>query len=155
MHVIERVKDFLGIEGLRLTLRVHGEPELVDGVLAGEIALDSLREQRVERLSLLLTERYSRGRGESRLIDTYELGGLVREVDIAVGAGEQVVVPFDLHFAPRPSPAERFLAAKPLAGALTRLARLTVGAASEYELRASAQVRGISLTPTASLPLAF
>ena len=151
--MLDRVKDLLGIEGLRLGLVVHGAPRLADGILAGRLTLDSLRDLRVDCLTVALTERYTRGRGDGKLIDAYPLGELTHPTSLRIAAGEQVVVPFDLRFAPRPSPAERFLADRPFGRALTRLGRFTVAARSEFLLVARAEVRSGGLAPTCTLAL--
>lgn len=149
------MKDLFGIEGVRIALRIHGEPRLADGVIAGELLLDTLRERVVEELAVRLTERYTRGRGDRRLIDTYELGKLSHATDIVLRAGEQIAVPFDLHFRPRLSPLDRKLAGRPLGAAIGRLAKLSIGATSAYDVHASAQVRGVGLSPQTMVPLAL
>lgn len=149
------MKDLFGIEGVRVALRVHGEPRLEDGILAGELLLDTLRDRSLEALTVTLSERYTRGRGEARLIDTYELGTLTHATDIVLRANEQIAVPFDLRFRPRLTPLERRLSGRPLGSLVGRLAKLSVGAASTYELHASAEVKGVTLAPSTTLKLDF
>lgn len=151
--MIDRVRDFFGIEGLRLGLAVDGQPRLSDERIAGELTLDCLREQAVTALTLVLTERYTRGRGAERLIDTYELGRLTQATSLTVAGGEQVVLPFDLRFSPRRTPLDEALAGRPLGTYAKRLAELTIAAGSAFELSATAEVAGAVVPATTRLPL--
>ena len=149
------MKDLFGIEGVRIALRVHGEPRLADGIIAGELVLETLRDRSLEALAITLTERYARGRGQARLIDTYELGTLTQATDIALRANEQLAVPFELRFRPRLTPLERRLAGRPFGTAVGKLAKLTLAAASTYELHASAAVKGVKLSAQTTIPLSL
>ena len=103
--MIKRVKDYFGIEGVRLAVpeaSLHVDREA--GLLSGTLSLSSLREQAVTAITLSLRERYQRGRGEEQLIDTYELGDLTQQRRLTIAAEELVELPFELSFAERLSP---------------------------------------------------
>lgn len=153
--MITRVKDFLGIEGVRLELILNEEPSLESGKLHGIVRLSSLRRKEVTQLSLRLDERYERGRGDEKLIDTYTLGALDTDNLIEVMSDQQVDIPFELIFSRRLSPIERAARRSPLLKPATYLIKLAGAAQSTYVLRAEATVAGTSLHPQARLDVEF
>ncbi len=152
--MLDRLKTYLGVEGVRLELDVPVPPKRKLGIVAGTVSLSTLREQRVRTLSLRLTERYTRGRGERRRIDEYVLGQSEVTCDLAVVPGEAIDIPFTLHFAERRTPLEAQLQGLgPLATPLTKLAFLTHAAKSTYELSVTAAVSGVALEPACTIAI--
>lgn len=151
--MVGKVKDFFGIEGVRLELFVPEEFKLSSGILKGTLKLSSLRSQTVTALSIELRERYSRGRGESKLIDTYVLGYLRASQELVVKANEEVFLPFELCFAERSTAIDTFSKRSPLLKPFTKLAKMTNAASSTFTLVGSALVKGVKLSPEVKLPL--
>ena len=152
--MLNRLKNVLGVEGVSLALEVKPEFDLGSGRLGGALVISTLRPQTVRTLSLRLTERYTRGRGEHRRIDDYLLGELELDRSIDLKAGERVAVPFVLRFAARPSRLEEQLAAMPLLGSIVRrAAHLANGVQSVYTLTALASVAGVALDPVCAVQL--
>jgi hypothetical protein len=109
----------------------------------------------VTRISLELQERYSRGRGDNKLIDTYTLGYLHEDVELQVGEDEEVFLPFDLGFAERLTAIDELSSRSRLFKPLGQLARMTNAASSTYTLVCTAKVKGVKLAPEARLKLDF
>lgn len=151
--MIGKVKDFFGIEGVRLELFVPDDFKLSSGKIKGTLKLSSLRSQKVKALSIELRERYTRGRGESKLIDTYVLGYLRESTDLKVAANEEVFLPFELCFAERHTAMDNFSSRSPLLKPLGKLARFSAGATSTYTLVGTALVKGVKLSPEVKLVL--
>lgn len=152
-EVIGKVKDFFGIEGVQLALSVDPKVKLSSGSLAGVLTLSSLRAQKVTMIHITLEERYQRGRGEDKLIDTYILGELITGEELVINANEQVELPFVLGFAERPTALDKLTGTSILLRPLNFLARKTIGASSIFTLRASAKVVGVKLQPECKLVL--
>jgi len=151
--MVGKVKDFFGIEGVRLELFVPEDFKLSTGKIKGTLKLSSLRSQTVTALSVELRERYTRGRGDNKLIDTYVLGYLRESRDLDVAANEEVFLPFELCFAERRTAIDDFSKRSPLLKPLGKLAKLTAAASSTYTLVGSALVKGVKLSPEVKLVL--
>jgi len=151
--MVGKVKDFFGIEGVRLELFVPEDLNMSSGMIKGTLKLSSLRDQTVTALSIELRERYTRGRGENKLIDTYVLGYLRESRELKVATNEEVFLPFELCFAERRTAIDNFSKRSPLFKPLGKLARLTNAASSSYTLIGSALVKGVKLSPEVKLAL--
>ena len=150
--MLTRLKNYLGVEGVSLALDVSDALDFSTGELSGVLHISTLRPQTVRHLTLRLTERYTRGRGEHRKIDDYTLGELDLERAIPLDAREEVSIPFVLGFAERPNLLENSLPAVPLLRrAVTSVAHLAAGVQSVYTLTALASVEGVALDPVCSV----
>lgn len=145
--MIGKVKQWLGIEGVKLELDIPEEINKHDRVLHGRIRLQSMQAQFVTRIKVVLIERYSRGKGQEQLIDEYELGAFVSNQKIEVPANELVELDFTLPFQHYRSEIDEWeeqnVLFKGLAFAAKKLRRVR----SEYRLEAEARVSGVALNP--------
>lgn len=145
--MIGRVKKWLGIEGVKLELLLPEQVEAQSGVLRGRIRLQSLKPQTVYGIRIALIERYSRGRGEERLVDEYELGRTELEHQLEVLPGETRELPFELAFQTVQSNIENFGKKNLLYKGLATIAQKANAVQSEYRVEAEARVQGVALNP--------
>lgn len=146
--MLGKVKEWLGIEGVKLELVVPPDFNVNQGTLEGTIRLRSMRAQTVTAIRLDLIEKYSRGRDEEALVDEYNLGTLTINEKFDVPAeGEPVDVPFSIEFAAVNSPVDDFAQKNFVFKGLAWVARKTRNAVSEYRLEAEANVKGVALNP--------
>ena len=150
--MLSRLKNYLGVEGVSLSLDVDGELDFAAGALSGTLVVQTLRPQTVRQLTLRLTERYARGRGEHKRIDDYLLGQLELSRSILLDAREEVAIPFVLGFAGRPNRLQESLPdVRLLRRAIASVAHLTAGVRSVYTLTAMASVEGVALDPVCAV----
>ncbi len=145
--MLGRVKNWLGIEGVKLELLLDEQPVQQPNRLEGRIRFKSIRPQTVLAVSIVLIERYSRGRGEERLVDEYQLGAIELTEIIEVPPGEIVERPFSLPFERVQSDVDAFGNRNLVFGGIARLARWSRNVESEYRLEAEAEVKGVALNP--------
>ncbi len=146
--MLGKVKEWLGIEGVKLELVVPDDFNVTQGTLEGVIRLRSMRAQTVTSIRMDLIEKYSRGRNEETLVDEYNLGTLTINEKFDVPAeGEPVDVPFTIAFTPYNSPVDDFGQRNLVFRGLAWVARKTRNAVSEYRLEAEANVKGVALNP--------
>ncbi len=153
--MLKRLKTYLGVESVKLSLAVLGTPKLADGSLAAELTLSTQQAQQVTQLEVWLTEQYTWGRGAQRRIESFELGRLVQPVDMVLDQQESVVLPFELGFAERRSAVDDFASRSILLRPLAQAARFSMGAKSRYTLHVRAKVKGVGLDPGAEVEVAF
>ena len=121
--MIGKVKQWLGIEGVKLELSLPEGQALANGSIRGTIRFQSMNPQTVTGIRVVLIERYSRGRKEERLIDEYELGRLELKETFEVLPEQLVEKEF------------------------TMAARWLRKAESQFRVEAEAKVKGVALNP--------
>lgn len=146
--MLGKVKEWLGIEGVKLELVVPPDFNVTQGTLSGVVRLQSMRAQTVTAIRLDLVEKYTRGRDDKTLVDEYNLGTLTLLDKIDVPAeGEPIEVPFTIDIEPMNSDVDEFGQKNILFRGLAWVAKKTRNAASEYRLEAQAKVKGVALDP--------
>ncbi len=146
--MLGKMKQWLGIEGIKLELELPASFSVNQGTLEGKVRMYSKSAQTVSGLRLVLIEKYTRGRDAEQLVDEYMLGELIIRDEIPVPAeGEIVEVPFSLPFEPMESEVDEFANKNFLFKGLAWVARKTRNAESEFRVEAEAQVKGVGLSP--------
>ncbi len=142
-----RVKKWLGIEGVKLEIIVPSDIDKRLGMVSGKLRFQSMNEQEVNYIKVVLIEKYARGKGAEQLIDEYELGSIEMHDAFNVPANETVEVDFVLPYAFFQSKVDEFEAHNLLTKGLARAAKWIRGAKSAYRLEAEAKVKGVALNP--------
>ncbi|PPK86527.1 hypothetical protein CLV84_3458 [Neolewinella xylanilytica] len=146
--MLGKVKQWLGIEGVKLELMLPPDFSPRMGSLAGRIRLTSRHPQTVTAIKVVMVEKYSRGKDEEQLVDEYELGRQIITDSIQVaGEGIPVEINFRIAFEPIPSPMDEFGNRNPVFGGLAWAAKRLRKVTSEYRIEAEAQVQGVGLNP--------
>lgn len=145
--MIGKVKQWLGIEGVKLELVLPETVAANAGVIEGQLRFESLHPQQITEIKIALVEKYARGRGEKRLVDEYQLGAVTLRESIEVRPGEVIERPFRLPFTLVRSEIDEFGSRNILFGGLAKAARLAHNVKSTYRLEAEAKVKGVALNP--------
>lgn len=142
-----KVKKWLGIEGVKVELLL---PEMAFeevGAISGQLVFHSKNAQVVRSVKLKLVERYSRGRGQEKLVDEYLLGEISLQKSVEVPAEEPIAVDFTLPFQLKRSNVDEFGKKNFLTGGLVSLAKKIQSVKSEFRVEAEAEVVGTALNP--------
>ena len=145
--MFKKLKDWLGIEGVKVELSVEESLDLSKEEVRGIALLTSQSEQFVEKLHLKLIERYSRGWRKSKLIDEYQIGETEIAVMETVNPDKPVELAFSMHFEYTPSPVEEFGQKNILFKGLSSIARLSKNVKSDFYLLGEVTVKGNALKP--------
>ncbi len=145
--MIGKVKQWLGIEGVKLKLVVPDEINKNAGIIQGHIRFESKHAQKVQYISIYLVERYSRGKKAKKRIDEYVLGELEINRAIEVQADEAIEIPFSLPFDLLKSNMDKFQEQNFLTKGMVGLAKWLKSVKSEYRIEAEAKVMGTALDP--------
>ncbi|MBI1225543.1 MAG: hypothetical protein GC192_09940 [Bacteroidetes bacterium] len=144
-----KVKKWLGIEGVKVELLL---PEMAFeevGAVSGQMLFHSKNRQLVTGVRLKMIEKYSRGRGNEKLVDEYQLGQIALKQKIEVPADEPIAVEFTLPFQIHKSSVDEFGDKNFLTNGLVSLAKKVQAVNSEYRIEAEADVEGTVLNPFA------
>lgn len=145
--MIGKVKKWLGIEGVKLELVLPEEVKAKGGLIEGKLRFQSLNEQTVNGIKIVLIERYTRGRGQEKLVDEYELGKREMEIEFNVPPEEILEVDFSLPFDLVKSAVDDFGDKNFIFGGIARAARMLRGVGSDFRIEAEASVKGVALNP--------
>lgn len=145
--MIKKVKQWLGIEGVKLELNIPQGQRLSNQFISGTAHFQSMHEQTVTGIRFVLIEKYSRGRGEEQLIDEYELGSIELNETFVVKPEEEIIKPFQISFNLMQSEVDQWGSKNILNKQLAKAARWVRKAQSQYRVEAEARVKGVALNP--------
>jgi len=151
--MLGKVKDILGIEGVKIELIC---PEVIpDGIdkIEGIIKLTTVREQEVKRIDIKLIEKYARGRKEKKLIDEYVLGEFMTETSIKVIPGQEHLLDFVLDFTRAKSPMDKMQDDSIIYKGLISVAKFFKKVKSTHRIEGIANVKGTKLDPNFKKPI--
>jgi len=149
-----KVKKILGIEGVKLELIVPDKVDREAGIVSGIVKLTSLSDNNlIESIHLKMIEKYSRGRGNSKLINEYPMGDLLKIENISISKNDIIEIPFEMEFIYVQSEMDKLEDSNIFAKGLVKLAKKARGVHSEYSLRAEANIKGTALHPFDNKPL--
>ncbi|RLD21751.1 MAG: hypothetical protein DRI69_03205 [Bacteroidetes bacterium] len=148
-----KVKQWLGIEGVKVELHVPDKISADDTKVEGTIRFYSMHDQTVKSVRVKLIEKYKRGRRVNKLVDEYILGEIELVQKIEVLAHEYVEVDFCLPFDRAMSEMDTIESKNFLFKGVVKTAKLIQGVKSEFRIEAEADVRGTALNPFDSCEL--
>jgi len=142
-----KVKKWLGIEGVKVELIIPEQINASTGQLEGILRFYSMNSQTVKGIKVTLTERYTRGRKEEKLVDEYTLGSISLKKTIEVPAGESIEIPFQLPFEVSMSEMDEIGNKNFVFENLVKVGKWMNKVKSEFRVEAEATVSGVALNP--------
>ncbi len=145
--MFKKIKDILGIEGVKLELLCPEEIERSADYVQGQIIITSKSAKTIEGLTIKLIEKYQRGRKESKLIDEYMLSSMDIEADLDIVPDQVEKMDFKLPISLLLSEMDQFERRNILTSGLAKVAKKLKKVSSTYRVEVSAKVKGIALDP--------
>lgn len=145
--MLKKVKKWLGIEGVRITVDVPEDIFLHEKKVSGTLILESKQESTISQIRMRLIEKYSRGRKHNKLIDEYLLGTAVIDDPVHLLANQPGKVTFDLYFQPLKSEMDNLESKNFLLKGVVKTAKFLRRVNSQYRLEIEADVRGMAISP--------
>ncbi len=142
-----KVKNWLGIEGVKVELVLPEETRAADGKINGKLRFFSLTAQEVTGIRLCMIEKFTRGRGKEKMTDEYKIGEVFFEKTFEVPAELEIEIDFTLPFQVMKSEMDQLEEKNFLAGGIVKLAKYFQGVQSEFRIEAEATVKGTALDP--------
>jgi len=148
-----KVKKFLGIEGVKVEMEIPESIERLDGRIPGTLTFTSMQAQLVESVTIVLVERYNRGRKKEKLTDEYELGRLDIKLDLEVSPEGPSKTHFELHYELLISEMDELENKNLIYKGLIKSAKWLRNVKSEYRVEAEAKIKGTILSPFDKKPI--
>jgi len=140
-------KNFFGLDTVKLRLNVLEVYPREVTTINGEVELRSSSAQVVTAIDIRLLEVYTRGRGDDKRIDEYELGRWTHETRVAVGSAAPTSIFFAMPFEFVKSNMDEMGDKNFLLRGIAGLAKSFKGVHSDYYLVAEATVENGKLKP--------
>ena len=142
-----KVKRWLGIEGVKVTMELPAAVKASLGVLEGHIRFETMHPQVVNHIRITLMEKYVRGRWKNKLADLYKLGEIELEEDIEVPADSPITIDFKMPFTLSKSEMDELADKNIVFRKLVNTAKAIKNVKSEFYVQVEAQVKGTALNP--------
>ena len=153
--MLGKLKNILGIEGVKVKLLLPVAIEKRSARVKGKVQLESLSEQKVNGIKLTLIEKYARGRKDNRLIDEYTLGETYITGPITIKKNEEKLIDFDFEFSLLKSEMDQMEDSNFVSKGLVKLAKYLKKVDSSFRVEATVEVEGTKLNPIVSQEVEF
>jgi hypothetical protein len=142
------LKKKLGIEGVKIELILIPNIVKSSRTVTGHIKLTSLSDDHlINSINIKLIEKYTRGRGNDRLINEYTLGEITLNEKINISKNDMIEIPFTLQFILGTSEMDKLADKNFLTKGIVSTLKKISGVHSSYSVIAEAAVEGTKLHP--------
>jgi hypothetical protein len=145
--MLNKVKNWFGIEGVKMDILLPDDIRSVDGLFSGILVFNALTTQEVLNVKVKMVERYGRGRGSERLVNEYVLGELFIDKSIIIEANIETKLSFAFSFKYVTAPIDDFAKKNILFKGMANMAKKMSKVNSEFRIEAEAKVKGTALNP--------
>lgn len=142
-----KMKQWFGIEGVKVELQLPEEIIKKLGVVKGQLIFTTMKTQTVTAVKVTMIETYKRGRKQDKRIDDYQIGTVFLDEPLEIIAEEPLVLDFVLPFELLQSEMDAFGDKNFLTKGIANIARMTRAVKSEYRIEVEADVQGTRLNP--------
>lgn len=143
--MIDRVKKFFGIEGIKVEMSIDTPVPLSTGVINGTLSIEGLRNELITEVNFELHETYTQGRFKSKKTERFLVEEIEIPLNLIISAGEKRVHPFSIQFDPIKSSIDRWGEKNLLTKGIASIAKFSKGVKSQYQLTAVVKSKGAGL----------
>lgn len=147
MSFFQKVKQFLGIVGVKVEMQVPDTFSKSGNTLQGKVVITSKSDQQILAVKVTFEETWKIGKGENETVKNFELGEWIAEQEFTIKAGETKEFPFTLNYSMIKSENDRMMDSSKVGSALGGLGKMLDGEKSVFKLVAMADVKGAAFDP--------
>jgi hypothetical protein len=148
MGFFDKIKNALGIGGVKVKLQVPAQVGKDSGTINGKLSFTSKSDKKVKGYSVYLQESYKTGRGDNQQTKEFELGKVTINQGFDMKTGEIKELDFALPFSLIKSANDRLKDQGGVIGGLGKVSGFLDGEKSTYKVHASVSVEGTLLDPS-------
>lgn len=153
--MFESFKNFFGVDTIKMVFNTLPAYPTDIATINGELEFRATSPKIIQQISIKLIETFSRGAGQTKKVDEYELGFLQINERIEIQANQPQAVFFKLPFALLRSNVDKLADANFLLKGMVNFAKSFKSVQSQYEIIAEALLEGSDLRPFAKKQLIF
>ena len=151
--MLNKVKNWLGIEGVKANVLLDEPLKATSTELNGTIQLYTIRQQKIESLRSRLVERYKRGRKEAMRIDEYSLGAKELLLNTTLAERETKDIPFSLNLSFLQSNMDKMAQKNVISRGIVKLLKKQQAVSSSYRLEVTVMGTGAAIDPAFKFPI--
>ena len=148
MGFFTKIKNKLGIGGVKVSLQTAPQVSISGGVVEGTVVLTTKSDQEVTEVEVKLVEEYTTGRGDDKKTKDIELGSVKMTDHFAIKVGETKEIPFSFPFELVKSNSDQLAEKGGALGALGKMGKFANNEKSEYFVEADVDVKAAALDPS-------
>lgn len=145
--MLGKLKKVLGIEGVKVELIIDTPVDKKNRKISGELKFTTKTKGKVNGITIKLIEKYSRGRGKSKLVDEYTVAILEMNDSFEITPEEIIEIPFAMDYQIALSEMDKMQRESILRRPIISLAKFIKQVKSDYSVVAEADVQGTTLNP--------
>jgi len=149
LKIFDKLKDILGIEGLRIDIQIPEEISKSDDSIQGKLFFTTKSDKTIKSLNIKLIEKYRRGKGEKTLIDEYVLSELELDVNVDITENTPAKLDFELPISLLKSDMDRYADGNFVAKNLVKVAKKLKNVRSDYRVEVVASMPDLTLNTVA------
>jgi hypothetical protein len=145
--MLGKLKKVLGIEGVKVELILDTPVDKKNQKISGELKFTTKTKGKINSITIKLIEKYSRGRGKSKLVDEYTVAILEMNDSFEITPEEIIEIPFSMDYQIALSEMDKMQKESIFRRPVISLAKFFKQVKSEYSVVAEANVQGTTLNP--------
>jgi hypothetical protein len=145
--MIRRVKNWLGIESVKVDMELPPAVTYGQENLKGILKISSMSSQTVEYIEINFIEKYERGRREDKRINDYLIGQWTSDEKYKIGDAQKLSIPFTMKLDWLESDMDQWQRKNFITDKLIKLAKWSRKVKSTFRIETELQVKGAKLHP--------
>ncbi|HHH52809.1 MAG TPA: hypothetical protein ENK91_04065 [Bacteroidetes bacterium] len=145
--MIGKVKNFLGIESVKIEIDIPDRIPYDISFLAGKIIVSSKSKQTIKKITIKLIERYVRGRGKNKLINEYTVGIVEFSKPFKLEAGKSMEFSFKMPIKIVQSEMDKIGSKNFVSKGFVKIMKKLNNVKSQFRIEATAKVAGNAIPP--------
>ena len=148
MGFFDKIKNKLGIGGVKVNLSIPSQVAKDSGQIEGKITLTTKSDQDIVDITVTVFEEFTTGRGDSKKTKKFDLGEIKMTDAFAIKTGETKEVPFTVPFSLLKSNNDELAEKGGVMGGIGKLGKFASNEKSEYFVEADVDVKAAALDPS-------
>lgn len=148
MGFFNKIKNKLGIGGVKISIDVPGQISKEEAKVAGKFTLTTKSDQEIVNMKVSLIEQFTTGRGDDKKTKNFTLGTQSFNDTFSIKIGENKEYSFDFPFVLKQSTSDSLKGKGGALGAIGSMGKFANNEKSEYVVDVSVDVKSAVLDPS-------
>jgi len=145
--MIGKVKNFLGIESVKIDLEFPDKIPYDTSFLVGKVIINSKSRQTIKSITVKMIERYTRGRKKNKLINEYTIGIVEFKKPFRIEANKKMEFQFKMPINIIQSEMDKIGSRNLIAKGFVKVMKMVNNVKSEFRMEATAKIAGNAIPP--------
>jgi len=155
IKIFDKLKDILGIEGLRIEIIIPAEISKSDESINGKLLFTTKSDKTIKSITIRLIEKYRRGKADKTLIDEYTLSEIEMDLNVDITEELPAKLDFELPISLLKSDMDRYAEGNFVAKNLVKVAKKLKNVKSDYRVEVVAILSDLTLNSIAKQPISI